>query len=78
MALATLGFVGVGRMGGPMTERLLAAGYGVVVYDKSQEAVSRLVAKGAEAAPTAKAVADRCEIVLTSLPFVDGAAIPAT
>ncbi len=29
------GFVGVGRMGGPMTERLLKAGYGVVVYDKS-------------------------------------------
>lgn len=68
MALATLGFVGVGRMGAPMTERLLAAGYGVVVYDKSEEAVSRLVAKGAVAEASAKAVADRCEIVLTSLP----------
>jgi len=68
MSLATLGFVGVGRMGGPMTERLLAAGYGVVVFDKSQEATSRLHAKGAEVAPSAKAVADRCEIVLTSLP----------
>jgi 3-hydroxyisobutyrate dehydrogenase-like beta-hydroxyacid dehydrogenase len=68
MALATLGFVGVGRMGGPMTERLLAAGYGVVVYDKSQEAMSQLAGRGAETAPTAKAVADRCEIVLTSLP----------
>ena len=71
MALATLGFVGVGRMGAPMTERLLAAGYGVVVYDKSQEAVSRLVAKGAEAVASARAVADRCAIVLTSLPTPD-------
>ena len=68
MNLATLGFVGVGRMGAPLTERLLAAGYGVVVYDKSQEAMSRLLAKGAEVAPSAKAVADRCEIVLVSLP----------
>ena len=68
MSLATLGFVGVGRMGGPMTERLLAAGYGVVVFDKSPEAMSRLAAKGAETAPSGKAVADRCEIVLTSLP----------
>ena len=71
MSLATLGFVGVGRMGGPMTERLLAAGYGVVVYDKSQEAMSNLAAKGAELAPSAKAVADRCEIVLSSLPTPD-------
>jgi 3-hydroxyisobutyrate dehydrogenase-like beta-hydroxyacid dehydrogenase len=68
MSLATLGFVGVGRMGGPMTERLLAAGYGVVVYDKSAAATSSLAAKGAEVAPSAKAVADCCEIVLTSLP----------
>jgi 3-hydroxyisobutyrate dehydrogenase-like beta-hydroxyacid dehydrogenase len=71
MSLATLGFVGVGRMGGPMTKLLLKAGYGVVVYDKSQEAVSGLVGEGAEAAPSAKAVADRCEIVLTSLPTPD-------
>jgi len=66
--LATLGFVGVGRMGAPMTQRLLAAGYGVVVYDKSNEAMSRLAGLGAETAPSAKAVADRCEIVLASLP----------
>ena len=68
MSLATLGFVGVGRMGTPMTERLLAAGYRVVVYDKSNEAMSRLVGLGAESAPSAKAVADSCEIVLVSLP----------
>jgi 3-hydroxyisobutyrate dehydrogenase-like beta-hydroxyacid dehydrogenase len=68
MNLATLGFVGVGRMGGPMTQRLLAAGYGVVAYDKSEAATARAAAMGAEVAATAKAVADRCEIVLASLP----------
>ena len=71
MSLATLGFVGVGRMGGPMTERLLKAGYGVVVYDKSAAALSALEAMGAVVAPTAQAVADQAEIVLSSLPTPD-------
>jgi len=71
MSLATLGFVGVGRMGGPMTERLLDAGYGVVVYDKSRAAMTRVAGKGADTAESAKAVADRCEIVLVSLPTPD-------
>ncbi|MEO6338528.1 MAG: NAD(P)-dependent oxidoreductase [Caulobacteraceae bacterium] len=71
MSLATLGFVGVGRMGGPMTERLLKAGYGVVVYDKSAAAVAALEALGAVAAPTAQAVAHQAEIVLSSLPTPD-------
>ena len=33
MAQAELGFVGVGRMGGPMAVRLLDAGYSLTVYD---------------------------------------------
>jgi 3-hydroxyisobutyrate dehydrogenase-like beta-hydroxyacid dehydrogenase len=71
MTLGTVGFVGVGRMGGPMTERLLKAGYGVVVYDKSQAATAALAALGATVAPSAKAVADQVEIVLSSLPTPD-------
>src|SRR3569623_1580603 len=68
MSVATLGFVGVGRMGAPMTERLLAADYQVVVYDKSTRAMAEMAAKGADTAASPKAVADRCEIVLVSLP----------
>ena len=68
MGLATLGFVGVGRMGAPMTERLLEADYGVVVYDTNRAAMAALAAKGADTAASAQAVADRCEIVLVSLP----------
>lgn len=71
MSLGTVGFVGVGRMGGPMTDRLLKAGYGVVVYDKSQAALTALAAKGAVVADSAKAVADQVEIVLSSLPTPD-------
>ena len=44
-----LGFVGVGRMGGPMASRLLDAGYSLSVFDTNPEAVKPLVARGAKA-----------------------------
>ena len=37
-----LGMVGLGRMGGDMTRRLLEDGHEVVVYDLSQDAISAL------------------------------------
>ncbi len=42
-----LGFVGLGRMGASMVERLLGGGHGVVAYDVSAEARRAVVAKGA-------------------------------
>ena len=63
-----LGFVGVGRMGGPMAVRLLDAGYPLTVYDTNPDAVKALVARGAKSAASAEAVASAAEIVLMSLP----------
>ena len=63
-----LGFVGVGRMGGPMVRRLLEAGFDVSIYDKSEAVIAPLVAKGATRADSPKAVASAAEIVLASLP----------
>jgi 3-hydroxyisobutyrate dehydrogenase-like beta-hydroxyacid dehydrogenase len=37
-----LGFVGVGRMGGPMASRLLDAGYQLVVFDTNADATAPL------------------------------------
>jgi len=68
MAQAELGFVGVGRMGGPMAVRLLDAGYPLTVYDTNADAVKVLVARGAKSAASAEAVASAAEIVLMSLP----------
>jgi 6-phosphogluconate dehydrogenase len=45
-----LAMIGLGRMGGNMTERLIRGGHSVVVYDRSQEAVDRTVKLGATAA----------------------------
>lgn len=66
-----LGFVGVGRMGGPMANRLLDAGYRLCVYDVSDEATGPLVARGAELAASPAEVASMAETVFMSLPTPD-------
>src|ERR1700760_935314 len=66
-----LGFVGVGRMGGPMSERLLAAGYSLTVLDPVAANVEALVKKGAKKASSAAEVASAADIVLISLPTPD-------
>jgi 3-hydroxyisobutyrate dehydrogenase-like beta-hydroxyacid dehydrogenase len=65
------GFIGLGKMGRPMTQRLLAAGYTVHVFNRSRGAVDALVAEGATAASSAADVAQRSDIVLTALPTPD-------
>jgi 3-hydroxyisobutyrate dehydrogenase-like beta-hydroxyacid dehydrogenase len=66
-----LGFVGVGRMGGPMANRLLDAGYRLCVYDVSAEATGPLVARGAELAASPAEVASIADTVFMSLPTPD-------
>jgi 3-hydroxyisobutyrate dehydrogenase-like beta-hydroxyacid dehydrogenase len=68
MSAQTLGFVGVGRMGGPMAMRLLDAGHSLVIYDTSQEALGPLAARGATVATSAADVASKAEVVFLSLP----------
>ena len=68
MVKELVGFVGTGHMGGPMTLRLLAAGYDVCIYDRDQKAVQALVKKGAVAAKSAADVANRAETIFLSLP----------
>ncbi|MDL2215308.1 decarboxylating 6-phosphogluconate dehydrogenase [Dysgonomonas sp. OttesenSCG-928-M03] len=45
-----IGFVGLGKMGGKMVERLLNHGHEVVVYNLTQKEVDEAVSKGAVAA----------------------------
>ena len=71
MAGELLGFVGVGRMGGPMSSRLLDAGYSLCIYDKDPNAAAALVARGARLARSPAEVASAAEIVLMSLPTPD-------
>jgi 3-hydroxyisobutyrate dehydrogenase-like beta-hydroxyacid dehydrogenase len=68
MAESTLGFIGVGRMGGRMSNRLIKAGYSLVIFDTSDDAARPLVELGARRVDSAAAVASEAEIVLVSLP----------
>ena len=68
MSQQTIGFVGVGRMGGRMARRLIDAGYSLVICDGSDAAVAPLVELGARRVDSAAAVASEAEIVLASLP----------
>jgi 3-hydroxyisobutyrate dehydrogenase-like beta-hydroxyacid dehydrogenase len=66
-----VGFIGLGKMGRPMTQRLLAAGYTVHVFNRSRGAVDALVAVGATAADSAAQVAQQADVVMTALPTPD-------
>ena len=63
-----LGFVGVGRMGGPMASRLLDAGHSLCVFDTNAEVVKPLTARGATFAASAEEVASTADVVFLSLP----------
>lgn len=66
--LPRLGFIGLGRMGGPMCDRLIDAGYSVTVYDVRAESMTGAVAKGASAANSPAEVTVGCDIVITIVP----------
>jgi 3-hydroxyisobutyrate dehydrogenase-like beta-hydroxyacid dehydrogenase len=63
-----LGFIGLGAMGAPMAERLLAAGHELSVFDTNAAAVRPLVERGAVARRSALEVASGAETVFACLP----------
>jgi 3-hydroxyisobutyrate dehydrogenase len=66
--MATIGFIGLGKMGAPMAANLLKAGHRLAVHDISADAVARAVALGAHAAPDTGAAVSDAEAVITMLP----------
>ena len=66
--MATITFIGLGNMGGPMASNLVKAGHNVTVFDLSKEAVQTLVSEGAKTADTAHEAAQGAECVITMLP----------
>jgi 3-hydroxyisobutyrate dehydrogenase len=60
----SLGFIGAGLMGKPMSLRLLAAGYALTVWNRSRDKLAPLTAKGAHAADSPAAVARAADIVM--------------
>jgi len=66
--MTSVGFIGLGIMGGPMAANLVRAGFDVVGYNRSRAKVDRLVGHGGRAAASiAEAVRD-ADVVVTVLP----------
>ena len=66
--MATVAFIGLGNMGGPMARNLVAAGHSVTVFDLVPEACAELEAAGASVADSADAAIPGAEYVITMLP----------
>ncbi len=54
-----LGFIGLGKMGGFMVERLLKFNHEVVVYDRNPDAIKNIESKGAIASGSLEDLADK-------------------
>ncbi len=66
--MTSIGFIGLGNMGGPMARNLIAAGHEVAGYDVVKAARDRAAGDGASVtASVAEAAAGR-EVVITMLP----------
>ncbi len=64
----TIGFIGLGIMGGPMALHAREAGFPLVVHDVRKDVAAPLLAAGATWADSPRAVAEQCDAVLTCLP----------
>ena len=63
-----VGFIGLGTMGGRMATNILKAGYKVVVHDLHRQSAGHHLQAGAEWANTPRALAERSDVIFTSLP----------
>jgi 2-hydroxy-3-oxopropionate reductase len=66
--MAKLGFIGLGIMGRPMANHLLAAGNTVYAFDIVPQQVKELAIKGAIACKNSKEVAQNADVIIIMVP----------
>ena len=64
-------FLGLGAMGLPMSEHILAAGFPLTVWNRTAAKADELVAAGAVRAATPRDAAQGADVILTCLPTQD-------
>jgi 3-hydroxyisobutyrate dehydrogenase-like beta-hydroxyacid dehydrogenase len=69
-----IGLIGVGLLGMALAERMLAGRLEVVGYDLAAGQLEKLRAAGGALAPSAAAVASRCDVLVVCLPDSDAVA----
>jgi 3-hydroxyisobutyrate dehydrogenase-like beta-hydroxyacid dehydrogenase len=65
---SSVGFVGLGHMGGNMAARFLAGGYRVFGESRSRDHAQPLIEQGMQWCDTPRALAEDADVVFTSLP----------
>ena len=73
-----IGMIGLGRMGSNMVRRLMRAGHGAVVFDRSAEATAALVRHGATGAASLDELVERLPAPRAIWLMVPAAAVDAT
>jgi 3-hydroxyisobutyrate dehydrogenase len=66
--MATIGFIGLGNMGGPMAANLVKAGHKVAAFDLVEALRNQAKSDGAAIADSAPAAVTGAEVVITMLP----------
>ena len=66
--METVGFIGLGNMGGGMAGNIQKADYPMVVLDLRQEMMQPFIDNGAKTAASAADIASQCDVTFTSLP----------
>jgi len=63
-----LGFIGIGYMGRPIVQRLLAAGFKVAAYDRNRNKAEELIPLGGTISESVAQLSSSCDVVLSCLP----------
>jgi 3-hydroxyisobutyrate dehydrogenase-like beta-hydroxyacid dehydrogenase len=63
-----IGWIGVGKMGNPMSRNLIKAGYPLTVFDIAPAAMNALVEKGAKVANSAAEAAADADVIISMIP----------
>ena len=66
--MTTVGFIGLGNVGGKLAGSILRNGMALMVRDLDRDAAAPFLVAGAQWADSPKAMAEACDIVITCLP----------
>lgn len=69
MALAKIGFIGLGVMGSSMAGHLLDAGYALTVYNRTRAKAEPLLARGAKWAASPAELAAGVDVVISMVGY---------
>lgn len=62
-----IGWIGLGKMGVPMSQNLIKAGYSVTVYNRTKAKTEELASTGASVADSPQALAEGCDVIISMI-----------